>query len=58
LEIDQKAQAEAGSSQIVDALRSVFAAKTVHAFQLDCQHVFDENVSEILADIVALVGDR
>jgi hypothetical protein len=39
LEIDQKAQAEAGGSQIVDALRGVLVGETIHAFQFNHQYL-------------------
>ena len=57
LEIDEKTDGAAGGSQIVETLRSVLAGEPIHTFQLDHQHVFDEEIRKVLAGRVALVGD-
>jgi hypothetical protein len=57
LEIDQKTDGLAGGSQIVDTLRGVLAGQPFHTFQLDHQHVFDEQIGKVLSDRVTLVGD-
>ena len=56
LEIDEKTEGPAGGSQIVETLRGVFVGEALHTFQLDHQHVFDEDISTVFSDRVALVG--
>ena len=48
---------EAGDSQIVETLRSVLAGEPIYPFQLDDQHVFDEEICTVLSGRVAFVGD-
>jgi hypothetical protein len=57
LEIDEKADGPAGGWQIVDSLRGVLAGQLFHTFQLDRQHVLDEQIGKLLSDRVTLVGD-
>src|ERR1017187_506430 len=57
LEIDQKTHGPAGDSQIVETLRSVLAGEPIYTFQLDHQHVFDEEICKVLSGRVAFVGD-
>ncbi len=57
LEIDQKTDGPAGDSQIVETLRSVLAGEPIYTFQLDDQHVFDEEICKVLSGRVAFVGD-
>jgi hypothetical protein len=35
----------------------VLAGQPFHTFQLDRQHVFDEQIGQVLSDRVTLVGD-
>ena len=37
-------------------MRGVLVGKALHAFQLHKQHVFDEDIGKVFADILALVG--
>ena len=57
LEIDEKTDGPAGGWQIVDTLRGVLAGQPFHTFQLDHQHVFDEQIGKVISDRVTLVGD-
>src|ERR1035437_4886384 len=57
LEIDQKTDGPAGDSQIGETLRSVLAGEPIYTFQLDDQHVFDEEICKVLSGRVAFVGD-
>ena len=57
LEIDQKTDGPAGDSQIVETLRSVLAGDPIDTFQLDDQHVFDEEICKVLSGRVACVAD-
>ena len=57
LEIDEKTNGPAGGSQIVETLRCVLAGEPFHRFQLDHQHVFDEQIGKVFSDRVTLVGD-
>ena len=57
LEIDEKTNGPAGGSQIVETLRCVLAGEPFHTFQLDHQHVFDEQIGKVFSDRVTLVGD-
>jgi len=57
LEIHEKTNGPAGGSQIVETLRGVLAAEPFHTFQLDHQHVFDEEIRRGLSDRVTLVVD-
>jgi hypothetical protein len=57
LEIDEKTDGPAGGWQIVDTLRGVLAGQLFHTFQLDRQHVLDEQIGKLLSDRVTLVGD-
>ena len=57
-EVDQKTEAEAGGSQVVETLRGVGGGEAVHAFHFDNEQVLDEDAGEVLADWVAFVGDR
>ena len=57
LEIDEKTDGAAGGTQIVETLRSVLAGEPIDTFQLDHQHVFDEEIRKVLSGRVALVGD-
>ena len=54
LEIDEKTEGPAGSWQVVETLRGVFVREVLHTFQLDHQHVFDEEVSKVLSHRVTL----
>lgn len=45
----------AGGSKIVYALRSMFASEAIHTFQLNHQHVFHEDVSEVVSVKVTFV---
>jgi hypothetical protein len=58
LEVDEKTEAEARGSQVVETLRGVAGGEAVHAFDFDYQEIFDNDVGEVLADGVAFVGDR
>jgi hypothetical protein len=58
LEIDQKTEAEAGGSQVVEALRGVAGGEAIHTFHFDYEKILDEEVGKVLADRVALVADR
>ena len=40
----------------MNALRSMFASEAIHTFQLNHQHVFHEDVSEVVSDRVAFVN--
>jgi hypothetical protein len=57
LEIDEKAHGPPGGSQIVKTLRGVLAAEPFHAFQLDHQYVFDEQIGKVISDRMTLIGD-
>ena len=50
LEIDEKTNGPAGSSQIIETLRGMFVGKTLYALQLDNQYVFDQNIRKIFSD--------
>jgi len=56
LEIDQKTDGEAGSSEVIEALRGVLAGEPLRTFQLDHQLVFDEDVGKVFSDRVDLVA--
>jgi hypothetical protein len=49
LEIGEKTQGSAGSAQIVETLCGVFVGETLHTFQLDDQHIFDEQVGKVFS---------
>ena len=57
LEIDQKADASPGGSQVVETLRQVFVGQAFHAFQFDNEHVFDEYVAVVFSNILAFIAD-
>src|ERR1035437_6687497 len=57
LEIAQKTDGPAGDSLVVETLRSVLAGEPIYTFQLDDQHVFDEEICTVLSGRVAFVGD-
>ena len=57
VEIDEKTDGPTGGSQVVDTLRGVLTGQPFHTFQLDHQHVFDEQIGKVLSDRVTLVGD-
>ena len=57
LEIDEKTDGPAGGSQIGDTLRGVLAGQPFHTFQLDHQHVFNEQIGKVLSERITLVGD-
>jgi hypothetical protein len=52
LEIDEKTERSARSSQIVETLRGLFVSKALDTLQFDYQYVVDENVSEVFSDAV------
>ena len=54
-EIDAQTESPAGGAQVVEALRSVFVGETLDTFQLDHQHVFNQDIGEVLPDVVAFV---
>jgi hypothetical protein len=55
LEIDEKTNGPAGGSQRVEKLRGVLAAEPFHTFQLDHQHIFDEQIGKVISDRVTLI---
>ena len=57
LEIDEQAEAQAGSPQIVQTLSRVLTGEMVGAFEFDDQDVFDHNVGEIFAHGVTFVNN-
>jgi hypothetical protein len=57
LEVDQKTQAEARGSQIIEALCRVLVGETVYALQFDHQYIFDEDIRKVFADALVLVSD-
>ena len=46
LEIDQQTQRPARGSEVVNTLRGVIAGQALDTFQLDDQHILDENIGE------------
>jgi hypothetical protein len=50
LEIDEKTKGLAGGSQIVETLRGVFVDEALDTFQLDHQHVFDEDIGKVFSN--------
>ena len=58
LEIDEKTDGPAEDSQIVDTLRGVLAGQPFHTFQLDHQHILDEDIGEIFPDVMIFVNHR
>src|ERR1039457_5503589 len=57
LGIDRKTDGPAGDSLVVETLRSVLAGEPIYTFQLDDQHVFDEEICKVLSGRVAFVDD-
>jgi hypothetical protein len=55
LEVDEKADGEAGSAQIVKALSSVVRDEALDAFQFKYDAIFDQNIGKIFTDVVPLV---
>ena len=56
LEIDEKTYGPARSAQIVQTLRRVFVGETLDTFQLDDQHIFDQDIRKVFSNGVALVS--
>jgi hypothetical protein len=50
LEVDQEADSQAGSYQVVETLSRMLAGEALDTLEFDHQHVFDKDVREILAD--------
>jgi hypothetical protein len=46
-----------GGSQIVETLGGVFVSQALDTFQLDHQHIFDEDIGKVFSDGVAFVGN-
>src|ERR1022692_1004516 len=58
LEIDEKTDGPAGGSQIGDTLRGVLAGQPFHTFQLDHQHVFNEQIGKVLSERITLRSEE
>jgi len=57
LEIDEEADGSPRGSQGVETWRGVFLGEALYALQFDNEHVFNQDIGIVFANVVTLIAD-